>query len=183
MKNKRIKIQLPNINTREEAEAVMHDIAAIANNQRRITADRDAEVLNINERYEASLTQCAEELQQKTDALRVWAETNPDQFPKGRKSIDFVSGVLGFRTGTPKLALTSRAFTWDKVLELLKTRWTHFIRSKQEVDKDAILTAAAAQKVNTQQLAALGLKVVQDESFFIDPKLTEVETRQTVEAA
>jgi phage host-nuclease inhibitor protein Gam len=180
MKNKRIKVQLPTITTRDEAESVMNEIACIANNQRRITTARDAEVLKINERYESSLSQCEQDLQQKTDALRVWAETNPDQFAKGRKSIDFVSGILGFRTGTPKLALTNRSWNWDKVTAAVMHRLPNFIRNKPEVDKEALI---AQRDELADALPSCGIKVVQGESFFVEPKLTDVETRQTVEAA
>lgn len=182
MKNKRIKVQLPTVTTREDAEAVMNEIALIANNQRKLIADRDAEVLKINERYEASLSVCAENLTAKTDALRVWAETNPDQFPKGRKSIDFVSGNLGFRTGTPKLALINRSWKWETVTNAVCSYLPNFIRSKPEVDKEAIIAQRDDEAIQFA-LPKCGIKVVQGESFFVEPKLTEVETRQTVEAA
>lgn len=180
MKKSRIKVALPTIASREEAEAVMNELACVANNQRRITAQRDAAVLAINQRFESPLAECDQALAAKTDALRVWAETNPDQFPKGRKSIEFVSGVLGFRTGTPKLALLSRAWNWEKVCEKVQHYLPNFIRSKPEVDKEAII----AQRAEIEcVLPKCGVKVVQGESFFVEPKLTEVESRQTQEAA
>src|SRR5690349_6652578 len=117
----RIKIPLHTIATREEAESVMNDLACITNRQRKLSAWRDAQVLRINEGYELEMAECVQALQTKTEALKNWAETNPDQFPKGRKSIELLSGVLGFRTGTPKLALLTRAWTWEKVLTALKS--------------------------------------------------------------
>lgn len=181
-KTNRIKVALPAIKTREEAEAVMNELAGTANNKIKFTAQMDAEILKVKERYEGNIAVCDADLTAKTDALRVWAETNPDEFAKGRKSIEFSTGTLGFRTGTPKLALLSRAFTWEKVTSLVEVFLPNFIRQKPEVDKESII----AQRDELEKLGALtkcGVKVVQGESFFVEPKLTEVETRQTVQEA
>ena len=180
----RIKVQLPLIKSREEAESVMNELATAANMQRTFLAARDEEVLAINSKYEADLADCSEVLKLKTDALRAWAESNPQEFPKGKKSVEMLSGTLGFRTGTPKLALLSRAFTWDKVLELLRSlaAWTPYIRTKDEVDKEGILAAASQapdKPAFTDDLKRVGLQVKQDETFFVEPRLTPVESRQT----
>jgi phage host-nuclease inhibitor protein Gam len=176
MTKARIKIKLPTITTRDEAEAVMNDLAWHTINQRKLTNQRDAEVLAINKKYEASLAACDEAIKEKSEALRAWAEATPDVFPKGRKSLDLVSGTLGFRTGTPKLALLSRAWNWDKVLAALRVGAVKYIRRKEEVDKDAILGA----NLPATAWQPFGVKIVQEESFFVEPKLTDQEARQTV---
>jgi phage host-nuclease inhibitor protein Gam len=127
-------------------------------------------------------------IQTRTDALRVWLETHPEELPKGRKSLELTSGILGFRTGTPKLALLSRAFNWERVLSLVAQICPHYVRAKQEVDKDAMLgdySTSTAREVTADKFRRVGVKVVQDETFFIEPKLTEVADRQvqTTEAA
>jgi len=183
MKPMRIKVTLPVIKNREEAEAVMTELATAANEQRSLIALRDDQVLAINSKFEGDLAECAEMLNAKTDALRAWAECNPQEFPTGIKSIKLLSGTLGFRTGTPKLAPLSRAFTWDKVLELLRTAalWQPFVRKIEEVDKQGILALAAAEQDKdkiAEALKRVGLQVKQDESFFVEPNLTAIESRQ-----
>ena len=187
MKNNRIKVTLPTIATRDEAETVMNELALAVNNQRKLAAQRDAMILTINQRYESPFAEVDQAIKAKTDALRVWAETNPDQFPKGRKSVEMVSGILGFRTGTPKLALLTRAFNWDKVLKLLRavSPWRNYIRTKEEVDKEAILgnySQTPDKPSMDMDLRRFGLKVTQDETFYVEPKLAEIETRQTAPA-
>lgn len=180
MSKNRIKIALPTINSREEAEAVMNELALTANNQRTFLANRDAEVLAINAKYEGNLASCAQAIKQKSDALRVWAESNPEEFPTGRKSLDLVSGALGFRTGMPTLALLSRAWTWEKVTEAVCRHLPNFIRNKAEVDRGAIL----GQRVELAFiLSKCGLKVMQDKSFFIEPKLANTTARQVTAVA
>jgi phage host-nuclease inhibitor protein Gam len=185
MKN-RIKVKLPNISTREEAEGVVSEITFLTAQQIKLTAQMDGELSKVREKYETNLGDLAEELKLKADTVRAWAETNPDQFPKGRKSIEFVQGTIGFRTGTPKLSLLSRAWTWEKVLAAVKgIRWPinlEFVRKKEEVNKETIL-AEAGKHISPEDLKRIGVKIVQEESFFIEPKLTEVETRQVTEAA
>ena len=182
MKN-RIKISLPQLVTRDDAEAAMNELALAVNNQRRLITQRDALVLKVNNQFESPLGELDADIKAKTDTLRAWAEAHPEEFPKNRKSLDLSAGVLGFRTGTPKLTLLSRAFTWDKVLALLSASatWAGFIRTKQEVDKEVILGAysqAADQRAFDEDIRALGLKVTQDESFFVEPRLTDLDARQ-----
>jgi phage host-nuclease inhibitor protein Gam len=188
MKTTRIKINLPTITTREEAEAAMNDLALTINNQRKTLADRDEEILAVNQAYDADLAAYETDIRAKTESLRAWAEANPEAFPKGVKSAKMVSGVLGFRTGTPKLALLGRAFTWERVLSLLKAAsvWCNYVRKKEEVDKDAILGAASQAKDKAEfadDLKRFGLKVTQDETFFVEPDLTAFEPRQTTPAS
>lgn len=186
MKTSRIKLPLNTniITSRDDAEVVMRELANAVNSQRRVLADRDAAVLQINKRVEAPLAQLAETIKAHTDALRAWAESNPDAFPKGRKSLEMTSGILGFRTGTPSLKLFSRAFTWDKVIDLISQAWrTSYIRTKEEVAKDVILADYAANTITSDNLRTMGLKVDQAESFFVEPKLAELPVRQTQEAA
>ena len=173
MSKERIKINLPLITTRDEAEAVMNDLANIANNKRKLTARLDAGVLKLQEEAAPGISQCDAELKSKSDALRAWAEANPEEFGK-KKSIEFMSGTLGFRTGTPKLALLSRAFTWEKVLAKAQELIPAFIRSKPELDKEAILGQRDEEPLQFA-IKACGMKVVQDESFYVEPKLTDTD--------
>lgn len=178
--------QIPEINSRDEAESVMTELAQTINNQRKLLARRDAQVLTINALFESGLAECDQAVKLKTEQLRAWAETNPDQFPKGRKSLDLVSGILGFRTGTPKLALLSRSWTWEKVLTLVAQIMPHYIRSKMEVDKETMINDYAmstARDITADKFQRVGLRVTQDESFYIEPKLTDTDARQTQEAA
>jgi phage host-nuclease inhibitor protein Gam len=178
----RIKVQLPTLLTRDDAESTMRELAIALNAQRAHIVERDSKVLAINKTYESALATLDESIKVKTDSLRAWAESNPDVFPKGRKSLDLVCGVLGFRTGTPKLSLLSRAFNWERVLALVKQLWPAFIRIKEEVDKEGILSMhsqAEDKSAADAELKRLGLKVVQDESFFIEPDLTDLDARQS----
>jgi hypothetical protein len=79
-----------------------------------------------------------------------------------------VHGLVGFRTGTPKLKLLS-GWTWEKVLEFISVnQLMDLIRTKKEVDKELIL--ANRDCIKPETLKQIGIKVVQDEAFFVEPK-------------
>ncbi|MDE2099084.1 MAG: host-nuclease inhibitor Gam family protein [Patescibacteria group bacterium] len=183
MKKTRLKT-LPALASRDDAEAAMNALANTVNNQRLLQAQRDKLVLEINAAFEPGLAQCADKAKALTAQLEAWAVGHPEQFPKDRKSLKLTSGTLGFRTGNPKLALLNRKWTWDKVLDSIRTikAW---VREALEVDKESILHAYSGsnsedvRELFAQELALHGMKVAQDEGFYIEPDLSVFESRQT----
>lgn len=170
----RIKNTQPALRTRSDVEAVLNDISLVTINRNRAHLAMDAEITAIKERHEASITECNKLLAEKTDLIRSWAEANPSEFGHA-KSLDLFHAVIGWRTGQPQLKTLS-GWTWDRVLEKLKSAGRHFyIRSKEEVNKQQII--ADRELLTPEELRNLGVRVIQDESFFIDPKLTELENR------
>lgn len=164
------------IRDRAEAEAHVNTVAALVNERRGVAAAMDEKLLNIKQEYELELANLDIQIKQGTDDLEAWALANPAEFGKA-KSIEFLAGRIGFRTGTPKLALLGRQWNWDKVLAAIQKFGFQFIRTKEEVDKEAILAFYAAQadkpQVEAKVLSPIGCKVTQGESFFVEPKLTE----------
>lgn len=182
MTTKRIKVMVPVIKTREELERITGQITALKTFEAQTKASMDQRITEIRSEYETQLGEAAEEMETLVQSVRQWAEANQSEFA-GKKSLDLVHGVIGFRTGTPKLK-TRKGWTWDKVLEnliALGRPVADFIRTKKEVDKEAIL--AARDNMTPADLRNLGVDIVQDESFYVEPKLTEVETRETAKAA
>ena len=74
----------------------------------------------------------------------------------------------------------SRAWTWEKILEKVRAVLPAFVRERPEVDKEAIISQAEDLK---EYLPMVGVKVTQGESFFIEPNLTDIESRQVSKAA
>ncbi|MCX7006423.1 MAG: host-nuclease inhibitor Gam family protein, partial [Kiritimatiellaeota bacterium] len=98
-----------------------------------------------------------------------WAENNPAEFGT-RKSIDFVNGQVGFRTGQPKLTRLA-GWTWDRILEAVGRVLPDYVRIKKEVDRERII---ADREILTPLLRDIGVEVEQDEAFFVDPKREEI---------
>ncbi len=173
MKKTRIKsLPLPEI-TRAEAEDLVHEIAALTVQQRDIKNQIDAEILAIKDRFAGQIDNLAVMIKGKQEIVQKWAQTHPDQFGK-LKSIQFPAGKVGFRTGTPKLALINRQWSWETVLAAVERILPAFVRNKPEVDKEAILNQ---RDELAEFLPMVGLKVTQEETFFVEPDLAAIETR------
>jgi len=171
MKTNRIKNTQPVIRTREALESLIGEIAALKNQQRLLTAAMDGQIQEIRGRYEAQLADQNEALEQKMERARVWSEANPQEFGAAR-SIETVHGALGWRTGQPALK-TLPGWTFDRVLQTLKSMGAPgYIRVKEEVHKQNLLSDRDA--IGPEKLREIGLRVVQEEAFFVEPKLTEV---------
>jgi phage host-nuclease inhibitor protein Gam len=181
MKKTRIKTNTRAI-TREEAENLVHEIAVAENLRRIIKATLDEKTLAIREKYAPDIAAADVEIKANSALVQAWAEANPDDFGK-KKSIVFRSGTVGFRTGTPK-AKTRAGFTWARVLEKLKSvAWGFaFVRVSEEAAKDELIAAATQSRITNDELQQIGVEVVQDESFFIEPDLTAVQERITATA-
>lgn len=161
--------------TREEMEALVGDIARLTTYKRRTTALMDKRITEIRSEYEDQLAGVEQELAAKAEAVRRWAEANAAEFGK-LKSLDLLHGVIGWRVGNPTLK-TLAGWTWDRVLERLKSAagYAGFIRTKEEVDKASIL--AQRDTLLPDDLRQMGLRVVQEEAFFVEPKLTDVDNK------
>lgn len=133
--------------------------------------------------YTPALDQCGADIKTKSALVQAWAEANPDEFSK-KKHVDFFAGKVGFRTGTPKLKCVT-GWTFNRVLEKLQSlAWGHaFVRVKSEVDKEAIIAGHAQGTFQPAELREIGVKVEQDEAFFIEPNLAVIQDRLVKEAA
>jgi phage host-nuclease inhibitor protein Gam len=68
---------------------------------------------------------------------------------------------------------TLPGWTFDRVLQTLKTAGAlDYIRVKEEVHKQNLLSDR--ESIGPERLREIGLRVVQEETFFVEPKLTEV---------
>ncbi|MGA2540574.1 MAG: host-nuclease inhibitor Gam family protein [Verrucomicrobiota bacterium] len=171
MKTNRIKNSQPVIRSREAMESLIGEIAALQNQKRLLTAAMDGQIQSIREQYEAQLAAQNEALGQKMEHARVWSEANPHEFGAAR-SIETVHGTVGWRTGQPALK-TLPGWTFDRVLQTLKTAGAlDYIRVKEEVHKQNLLSDR--ESIGPERLREIGLRVVQEETFFVEPKLTEV---------
>lgn len=167
----RVKKVLKSNITREMAEDAFAKFAEADARQQQITSKMDVEITRIREKYADRLTELQEQKDEAFDTLQSYAEGNRDEFGK-RKSMEFAHGVLGFRTGTPKLK-TLKGFTWASVLNLLKVHLPSYVRTIEEPAKDRLL-ADREEPETMQKMKDVGIYVDQDETFYVEPKKEEV---------
>jgi phage host-nuclease inhibitor protein Gam len=169
---------------------VLASLNCYANAERSLVVQMDEELNAVRARYDQpnaliahyhesrGLLKIREAIADLTLKAQTWAEAHPERFTK-KKSIQFTDATIGFRKGTPKVELLSRKWTWKTALEAVKEKLYEFIRHVPEIDKEAILTDYAAGATNDAELATAGLKISRGETFYVEPHLTELDTRTT----
>ena len=159
--------------TREAAESAFGQYAKADAQINKINAEIELACAKIREKHADSLYILAEERDQAYDTLQAFATENQAELFTKKKSLDMTHGTIGFRTGTPKLK-TLKGFTWASAVNLVKEFLPSFIRTSEEVAKDKLL-ADRDEEGMTEKMAKCGIQVVQDETFYVDPKKEETE--------
>lgn len=156
--------------SREEMENAFAEYAKADSQMQKINAEMELQMTRIRERNQSALDALQQAKDDSFAVMQAFATEHPELFTK-RKSLETVHGIIGFRTGTPKLK-TGKGFTWASVLELLKTFLPSYVRTVEEPAKDKLLADRDDEDV-APMLAKCGLVVAQDESFYVEPKKEE----------
>lgn len=166
--------------TRDEAEQAFGAYAKADAEMQRITACIELQCAKIREKWQDRLLQLTEERDGAFDVLQSYATEHQSELFVKKKSVEMTHGVIGFRTGTPKLK-TLKGFTWASALQLVKKFLPSYVRQTEEVAKDKLLADREEQEVSfgvdvkvlkpmKEAMSECGIQVVQDETFYVEPK-------------
>ena len=176
--------------TREAADQAFAEYAKADASINKINAEIELQLAKIREKRQAELTVLAQQRDQAFDTLQAFAIENQAELFSKKKSLDMAHGTIGFRTGTPKLK-TLKGFTWASALQLAKKFLPFtYIRQTEEIAKDKLLADRDMKEVAVydtptgdprevtmrEAMAACGIQVVQDETFYVEPKKEEADT-------
>ena len=154
--------------TREEMESAFGEYAVADAKQAKINATIDVQVTNLREKYAEELSNLDEVKEKAFAVMQAFAIENKDDLFAKKKSMESVHGVIGFRTGTPKLK-TLKGFTWGAVTNLLKEFLPGYIRTIEEPNKEKLISDRDDEDV-AAKFPKVGIAVTQDETFYVDPK-------------
>lgn len=154
--------------TREQMEEAFGQYALADAEVQSITASMDQQFVAIREQHADRLAVLEEQKSKALEVMQVFATENREELFSKRKSMETAHGVIGFRTGTPKLK-TKKGFTWAAVLELLRKFGRDYIRATEEIAKDKLLADRDSDECQ-QLMADCGIMVAQDETFYVEPK-------------
>lgn len=164
---KREKKQVFQCKSIEDAENVMAEYATADAKMAKITATMDEKITAIRNQYADELQNLSEIKEEKIVELQHFAESNAQLFDK-KKSLSMSHGILGFRTGTPKLKPLKK-YTWGAITGLLEEFLPEYVRTVVEPAKDKLLADRDNEEVNTL-FKKVGIEVVQDETFYVELK-------------
>ena len=169
--------------TREAADEAFASYAKSDAQIQKITAEIELSCAKVRERWSEKLTSLGAERDAAFDVLQGYAMEHKDELFTRKKSLEMAHGVIGFRTGTPKLK-TLKGFTWASALQLVKRFLPGgYIRQAEELAKDKLLSDRDLADVPLcdsdgpgrrvpmrEALSCCGIQVVQDETFYVEPK-------------
>ena len=116
--------------TREAADVAFATFAKADASINKINADIELQCAKIREKRQADLTRLTAERDAAFETLQSFATENQTELFAKKKSLEMAHGVIGFRTGTPKLK-TLKGFTWASALELVKTFLPSYLRQTE----------------------------------------------------
>lgn len=152
----------------EQAEQAFADFAAADAKCQNLTSKMDIEITRIREKYADRLAELDARKSEVFDLMQAYALENKDELFSKKKSVESAHGVFGFRTGTPKLK-NMKGFTWAAVTNFVKELLPSYIRTSEELAKDKLLADRDVPEV-AGCFPKIGVQVVQDETFYVEPK-------------
>lgn len=144
-RSKRAAADVPVPQSLGQADDAVRRIAAAQRRLSEIQATLDAEVARAKLAAEQQAGPLAAEITSLTEGLAMWAAANRDTLTDGgrTKTVQLPSGEIGWRIRPPSVALSN---VKDLVAELLVRGETRFLRTKHEVDKEALLAQPDAAR-------------------------------------
>jgi len=119
------------------------------------------------------------------EGLKAWWEAGgKDQLAFGRRSAEVGGAKIGIRLTPPAVKLKRGVKLGDVVVWLGSIRWARakdFLRTKVELDRQAVIKAVQADAGVAEQLSG-HLSVEQKDEFFIDTGIDEDELKKELAA-
>lgn len=158
------------IETRAQFDATVDAICKLQLDRESRVTERDRLLAAIREEHDPEIERIGEEISAKLVLCEKYATTHRDTLFGKIKSAASSLGIFGFRIGNPTLKLLNRKWKWNDVVATLKaTGRLDLILTKEDPDKNGL------KKLAPEELATIGLRIDQDETFFIEPKRDEPE--------
>lgn len=149
---------------RNSAEEAMGALAYATHQRDKIAAKMNLKLTAVRDQFEPEIAGLSVVIDAETARLRAFADQHPDLFARV-KSFKLTHGTIGYRLGNFALK-TVKGITWVRAINLIKDRLPGYIRTKEEVDKEALLADRA--KLTPNDFQRVGLRVEQAEAFYAE---------------
>jgi phage host-nuclease inhibitor protein Gam len=166
------RIKAPSLKTREAFLDAVNECAILQTERRKLTAARDAKIQDIQDRFADEIEDLDRRIKERVALAEKFAESHRDElFPRQAKSASSGLATYGFRLGQPTLVLLNRRWSWEHVIDAIKSSFPkRFVRVKETVDKDALKA-----ELDEAQLASVGCRIQQTDTFYIEPTVEGAE--------
>ena len=154
--------------SKEEYERSMAEYAAAEAREQSIKAKMEAEMNKVRAKYAEQLEDLAAAKEVHFNVVEQYAVEHRNELFADKKKVESTYGIIGFRTGSPKLALMG-GFTWPMVTERCREFLPDYIKTSYDLAKSKLLADRSKEEV-ASQFEKIGVKVVQEETFYLDAK-------------
>lgn len=193
MSAKKKRIKAPTLPDEKSFVALIDHAARTQTQIAVIVARRERAIQRVQASYAVELEPLEADLKQAVSLAEKYAQEHRDELlPKDRKSAETSLATFGFRLGNPTVRLIGKIKEETVLAMLVVRKLFAFVRTKQELDKDRILSCyrksdgvlvlADASEDKPERViapAALGLSIKQKETFYIEPKVESGETAKS----
>ena len=149
--------------SQDEVAAAIRQVGDTSRDLARETADMNDRIAEITQGHQPKIDALKERLQSLQDGIQVWCEANRDRLTNGGKvkTANLVTGNVMWRQRPPSVRIRGE----ENVLDMLrKLHLNRFIRAKEEVNKEAILSEPKAVSGISGITVVTGM-----EDFVIEP--------------
>lgn len=157
------------IQTRQQLDVVVENIVQLQLDRAELERALEREIAAIRQKFRPPLAELERYLSVETSWAENWARENPGVFDEGR-SLSCTHATIGFRVTPPRIEKASRKWTWSAIaLKLADLGWgkRYLLVPAPEVNKEALL--ADRVDLSPAELRQAGLRIAQEERFFIAP--------------
>lgn len=189
----KIKKEVTSLESEAEFREAVNRCVVLEAQRNVLKARKKARTAKLAESFDAKIAPLEKEFAELLDDCRLYADTHPEVLKKGARSGETEAAVYGYHLGNPAAKLL-KGRSWKPVVEAITKKgkeWMDalFAKKEPEVSKEAILAAHRAYvaqqtdvtadpyafALSDAELAAIGVEVVQEDSFYIEPKDKEGE--------
>jgi phage host-nuclease inhibitor protein Gam len=130
-------------NTKGEAAADIRRIGDLTREHTRVVTELNDQIAALTERYQPQLDSLNNHIKALQFGVQTWCEANRDELTNGGKikSANLLTGEIQWRQRPPSVRVTGA----ETVIEWLKKLGlSRFVRTKEEINKEAILNDPTA---------------------------------------
>ncbi|MDR2981888.1 MAG: host-nuclease inhibitor Gam family protein [Puniceicoccales bacterium] len=138
-----------------------------------LEATRDREIQDVQERHKGGIEPLKKEIKALTSTAKIYAEDHRTELFHDASAKRAKTGLCtyGLIVNPPAIKNRGKAFPDERCIDLLKQnrRLVRFVRTREEIDREALLAAYSDGEITAEDLADVGLKRDQDIRFDVKP--------------
>lgn len=167
-RSKRMKATSTEVPTNKaEAEELLQAIGDMMRQVTVLETKMNDRLAAVKLEFERQAKPINEAIDQRFDALRIWAEANKSDLLKGKaKTAKLATGEISWRTTPPSVRITGVKVVIERLRQMGLTK---FLRMKEDINKEAILADPAAVE------GVKGISITQREELVVKPFEAEIE--------